>query len=652
MCGIAGFIDSGRRRNEESLRSKALCMAQALLHRGPDSGGTWVDPDSGVAFAHRRLAIVDLSPLGHQPMTSRCGRFILVFNGEIYNHRDIRQELEGLTSTFSGTSDTEVMLEAISRFGLEGAIARFNGMFAFALWDRSERKLHLARDRFGEKPLYYGWAGQTFLFASELKAFKCHDHFRPSLDQRALNQYLRLGYIPSPLSVYRDVFKLLPGSTIQIDPQEPGVLPAASRYWSATKVYANGAANPFRGTEAEALDTIESQLGDAVQLRMQADVPLGAFLSGGVDSSTVVALMQRRSSRPVKTFTIGFNTGPTEAVYAREIARHLGTDHTEFEMSPKEALDVIPCLTTMYDEPFADSSQIPTYLVSALARRHVTVSLSGDGGDEIFSGYSRYKLAQWLQSYVRIWPRPLRIAAGEMLKRVPRGLSSFIAKLLAGLASGPVSPNDPSDALRRLGTLIATDDALRTYLTVVSIWKESVSAMDTPDASLLDPEIAGHSSRGLVRDIMWLDTILYLTDDILVKLDRASMAVSLESRVPLLDHRLFEFASRLPIGGRAAGSKTLLKKVLHRHVPSKLLARPKMGFSMPISAWLRGPLRDWAEQLLGERALAESGCLNVPIVRDKWMRHLSGSQNFGNEIWVVLMLQAWLGRETNRQPFS
>lgn len=626
MCGIVGFLTTAF--GPDSAAS-VVRMADAVAHRGPDDAGHWSDSERGIALGHRRLAIVDLSPLGHQPMVSRCGRYVLVFNGEIYNHRDLRESLA--TRDWRGHSDTETLLACFSQDGIDASLPRLVGMFAFAVWDRGTATLTLARDRLGEKPLYCGWlrdgTSSTFVFGSELKALKAHPAFRAEIDRDALCLLLRHDCIPAPYSIYRHIRKLEPGCTLAVSLQRPQA--EARPYWSAAQAARRGATvSRFAGTPSQAVDELEARLSQAVRRQMVADVPLGAFLSGGIDSSTVVALMQAQSARPVRTFAIGFaEQAYDEAAHAKAVARHLGTDHTEFHVSPGEAMAVIARLPSLYDEPFGDSSQIPTFLVSRLARQHVTVSLSGDGGDELFCGYQRYTdaAARW-----------------RTLCALPMGLRRALALGLSALPAG--LPGDPRR--RRAAQMLrcASLDAL--YRAVLSHWQDPAAVVlgarepptwlsgRAPDLGALDG----------VQRLMALDLHGYLPDDILAKVDRAAMGVSLETRVPFLDHQVVEFALTLPLDFllRQGQTKWVLRQVLRRYVPPHLFDRPKMGFAVPIATWLRGPLRAWAEALLDEAGLRREGFFDAARVRATWQQHLRGVPQLEHALWNVLMFQAWL----------
>lgn len=640
MCGIAGIlISSGASR--EALERDASAMARCLAHRGPDDDGLWSDAEVGVALVHRRLSIVDLSPAGHQPMISANGRFIIVYNGEVYNFLELRAELEARGVAFRGHSDTEVMLEAFEAYGIETTIKRLIGMFTIALWDRRERTLTLVRDRLGIKPLYWMKSGGLFLFGSEMKALRTHPGWTPKVDRAAVAAFMRHNYIPAPHTIYEGVHKLEPGRIMTLP---AGGEPVIEQFWDARAVAKAGLADPLRGSDGEMIDRLEALLVDAVRRRMIADVPLGAFLSGGVDSSTVAALMKAANAGPVKTYTIGFDVpGYDEAPHAAAVARHLGTEHTEMTVTAQQALDVIPRLPEYYDEPFADSSQIPTYLVSAMTRRHVTVALSGDGGDELFAGYNRYQMATRFGHGLTLLPRAVRhgIAAG-IAALSPERWSRLLAPLPAKLR-----PAQAGDKMHKFAAALATDDADALYRRLVSHWEPAdvVPGAREHRGILWDAGVAKDFPNLLDR-MQFLDLVTYLPDDILTKVDRASMAVALEARVPLIDHRVVEFAWRLPhaLKIRNGKSKWLLRQVLYRHVPETLIERPKMGFGIPLGEWLRGPLRDWAEALLDPRQLAEEGLLDVARVRATWDQHLSGHRNWQYMLWNVLMLQAWRQR--------
>ncbi|MFH1523485.1 MAG: asparagine synthase (glutamine-hydrolyzing) [Chloroflexota bacterium] len=645
MCGITGFLDLNHSAPAETLQATAKHMSDALRHRGPDDSGEWADSQCGIVLGFRRLSIVDLSPAGHQPMLSADGRYGIIFNGEVYNFNQLRTELAGWGHAFRGHSDTEVMLAAICQWGIQDAVRRFNGMFAFALWDRQERQLHLVRDRLGIKPLYYGWAGSLFLFGSELKALKAHPAFRAEIDRGALALYLRHNYIPAPYTIYTGFYKLLPGTILTLAGDQLGELPENVPYWSAREVVEAGVVHPFEGSDQEAVRELDARLRESIHERMIADVPLGAFLSGGIDSSTVVALMQAQSSCPVQTFTIGFHeSGYNEAEHAKEVARHLGTDHTELYVTPQEALAVIPRLPALFDEPFSDSSQIPTFLIAELARRHVTVSLSGDGGDELFGGYNRYSWARKLWKATGWMPAPLRTFGSAALRRTSP--ATWDALLSSRIIPQRWRISEPGEKIRKIAELLAADSPEAVYLDLVSHWKDPASVVRgaAEHATLL----TGRESRACLPNyttwMMYMDLVTYLPDDILAKVDRASMGVSLEARVPFLDdRRVVEFAWRLPLGMkiRNGQGKWILRQVLYQYVPREMVERPKKGFGVPIDAWLRGPLREWGESLLDDRRLKQEGFFNSEPIRQKWQEHLSGKFNWQYYLWDILMFQAW-----------
>lgn len=677
MCGFAGFIDPRPRYNLGERLEIATRMSDTLVHRGPDDSGVWADPDFGVALGHRRLAIIDLTQQGHQPMMSSCGQYAIVFNGEIYNYLEIREELDTLRAgggsvAFTGwasNSDTEVILEAVRQWGICAAVKKFVGMFAFALWDRQERVMHLARDRLGEKPLYYGSTDGVFVFASELKALRAHPRWQDDVDRGALALMMRHNYIPAPYSIYRGIYKLLPGTILSIPAESVGMAGIHQRnivspdskptqpsgYWSAWQVASNGISNPFSGSAEEGVEQLGVLLKQAIRLQMIADVPLGAFLSGGVDSSTIVALMQEVGNAPVKTFTIGFKeAGYDEAEHASAVARHLGTDHTELYVSPKDAMAVIPKLPQLYDEPFSDSSQIPTFLISQLARKRVTVSLSGDGGDELFGGYNRYFWGRSIWKKIGWIPRPARSRLASALRAVsPMGWDRGFS-MIGPLLPAALRETASGDKLHKLADILGVGCPGEMYRQLVSHWKrpgEVVTGGIEPPTALSDSN-ALVNFDDFTQRMMYLDTVSYLPDDILVKVDRAAMGVSLETRVPFLDHRVVEFAWRLPLDLkiRQGQGKWVLRQLLHKYVPKELIDRPKMGFGVPLDSWLRGPLKEWAEALLNEPRLRREGFFNPVAIHEKWREHQSGVRNWQYHLWDVLMFQAWL--EASRNPSS
>lgn len=653
MCGFTGYLGHGAWGTAAHASFTLQAMAQAIASRGPDDFGEWADESAGIGLGHRRLAIVDVSPAGHQPMASASGRFMLAYNGEIYNHQDLRTEITALgkaPAVWRGHSDTETLLAAIEVWGMEEALKRCIGMFAIALWDREQRTLTLARDRLGEKPLYYGWQGEgdnaVLLFGSELKALRAHPAFQAPIRRDALTLFLRHNYIPAPHTIYQGIHKLPPGTLLTVSLQARDAKPRT--YWSLPQVANAGVRSPLQSTPQEAVNELEALLKSAVAQQMVADVPLGAFLSGGIDSSAVVALMQAQSSRPVRTFTIGFNEkGYNEAVHAKAVAKHLGTEHTELYVTPQQAMDVIPKLPSMYDEPFADSSQIPTFLVSHLARQHVTVSLSGDAGDELFSGYTRYLVASGLWRKLSAIPAPLRRLAAMGIT----SLSPQTWNTLTGWLPSTKAGSRWGDKLHKGARVLDNQSIDGLYLGLVSQWSDPAAVViggHEPDTFLTghSPELPGLDA---VERMMALDMITYLPDDVLAKVDRAAMSVSLETRVPFLDHRVVEFAWRLPmqLKQHQGVGKWALRQVLYRHVPQSLIDRPKMGFGIPIDSWLRGPLRGWAEELLDASRLRAEGFFRPEAIRQKWAEHLSGQRNWAYPLWVILMFQAWL--EENAQ---
>ncbi|MCX8114935.1 MAG: asparagine synthase (glutamine-hydrolyzing) [Burkholderiaceae bacterium] len=644
----------------EVLRNAMPQMTEVLRHRGPDGGDIWRDDAAGIALGHRRLSILDLSPAGHQPMVSACGRFVIAFNGEIYNHLDLRRQLGHPTlgpvsappreaSAWRGHSDTETLLAGFARWGVRATIEKAIGMFAIALWDRETRTLTLVRDRIGEKPLYYATVDGTFLFASELKAIRAYPRFRAVIDRGALALLLRHNYIPAPYSIYEGVRKLPPGHLLEVSmtTRAAGIEQPRSPqpYWSIRSVIERGR-NTFNGGDADAIASLDSLLRDAVRQQMIADVPLGAFLSGGIDSSTTVALMQAQSSRPVRTFTIGFHeAGYDEARHAKAVARHLGTDHTELYVTPRQALDVIPRLPTIYDEPFSDSSQIPTHLVSQMARRHVTVALSGDAGDELFGGYNRYVWALALWRRLQRFPGSVRAACARALTAVSPATWDRLFALGNPLLPTRLRYANAGDKVHKLAAMLTAREPEAIYARLVSHWDTPalvVIGATEPKTPINDPG-AWIDRLSFAERMMFLDTITYLPDDILVKVDRAAMAVSLETRVPLLDHRVVEFAWCLPpsMKLRDGHGKWLLRQVLYKYVPRALVERPKMGFGVPIDAWLRGPLREWAESLLDPSRLRREGYFDPALIRQKWDEHLSERRNWQYHLWDILMFPSW-----------
>jgi len=639
MCGFAGFVSpQGSGLTENTLRR----MGQAIAHRGPDADGVWIGEGLGVGLVHRRLAIQDLSPAGAQPMASASGRYVIAFNGEIYNFRQIRKDLEKGGCVFRGHSDTEVMLASIEAWGVEASLERFSGMFAFALVDTHKRRLVLARDRMGEKPLYYGWQGKTLLFGSELKALRVHPDWKGGIEPKALALLLRHNVIPAPWSIHPGIFKLPPASLISFDLTSltSGQAPAPKRYWQLETCFGKRA----EGTFEDCSQQLESLLGDVIEDQMVSDVPLGAFLSGGIDSSTVVALMQSRASNPVRTFSIGFDDpGFNEAIHAAEVARHLGTQHTELYVKPADALHLVPQLPELYDEPFADSSQLPTFLVSQMTRKHVTVALSGDGGDELFCGYTRY------QSVFNRWQN--RFGA----KSLGRKTASFLPKALASRAIRAAVPSQRGRSHLAVAHRLQAERAMAKAGNISEFYRQSVSFWNGPEGitqpfpegvyglnSPLPQDVPDNS----MKTLMWRDLNWYLPDDILVKVDRSAMACSLETRIPMLDPKVVAFALSLPLSYNVRGGvgKQVLRSVLFRHVPQALVDRPKQGFAVPIGQWLRGPLRDWAESLLAPSVFRKQDFLDEKVVLAFWQEHLRGREDYSSELWGILMFLAWLER--------
>lgn len=642
MCGLVGFLGGDSLEGKEGTEALLQRMADTISYRGPNDSGYWCDMDQQIGLGHRRLSIVDLSSAGQQPMISPSGRYVIVFNGEVYNHFDLRKELG--ESSWRGHSDTESLLACFDRWGIQGAIERVVGMFAFAVWDKSENTLFLGRDRIGEKPLYYGWQGSSFMFASELKALKKHPAFKAEISRESVCLFLRYSYVPAPYSIYSGIQKLEPGCLLSLpqNQREPKIW----KYWSAIDLIKQGINSPFSGTPLEAVDELELLAKDAIKQQMVADVPLGAFLSGGKDSSTVVALMQAQSTQKIKTFSIGFHEeGYNEAVYAKAIAQHLGTDHTELYVPPNIARAVIPNIPSLYDEPFSDSSQIPTFLVAQLARQHVTVSLSGDAGDELFGGYNRYQMTASMWKKIELLPRSLRKLIAKGVEAIqPQAWDNFCKYI-----PGSNRFVNIGDKLHKGAGVMASRSIDELYLRLVSLLPDPEALViggREPDTLLTGnkPDLTGLSD---VESMMALDLLTYLPDDILVKVDRAAMGVSLETRVPFLDHRIVEFAWTLPLSVkiRDGEMKWPLNQILYRYLPRKLIDRPKMGFGIPIHDWLRGPLKEWAEELLDEARLKAEGIFHPAPIRALWESHLSGHRNLGHYLWNVLMFQLWLEKQ-------
>lgn len=648
MCGVNGFFNA---RTTISAQTVIAQMNMAIDHRGPDAGDAWLDENVGLILGHQRLAIQDLSPAGAQPMHSACGRYVVAFNGEIYNHLQLREQLvnQGHALAWRGHSDTETMLACFVAWGIEKTLQAMVGMFAIILWDRKQRVLTLARDRMGEKPLYWGWQGQSLYLSSELKGLKAHPAFKTDINRDAITLLLRHNCIPAPYSIYKGIEKLRPGHWLQLSltdiDKAKSVRPKA--YWRFNDIVEAGLADPFTGSPEQAVDVLESALIESVGGQMQSDVPLGAFLSGGIDSSVVVALMQAQSSRPVKTFTIGFDdAGFNEATHAKAVAKHIGTEHTELYVRPQDALAVIPKLHSIYSEPFSDSSQLPTFLVSQLARQHVTVALSGDGGDEFFGGYNRYLMAQQVWSNSRRLPKSLRqLAASSLTALAPKSWDTLF-NTLSSVIPERLNLRTPGDKAHKLAGVLNIDSEKDFYQTLTSHWQhpEQLVVGAQEPATLVSDANCWPQTDSFQHAMMAMDAQTYMTDDILVKVDRAAMANSLETRVPMLDHRIAELAWRMPLDYkiRNGEGKWLLKQVLFRHVPRELIERPKMGFGIPLHDWLRGPLRDWAEALLDENLLQQQGYFNPAPIRTIWHEHLSGVHNHQHRLWDVLMFQAWL----------
>lgn len=650
MCGIAGILDPQQSTTKYELAGLASLMAAPLHHRGPDDAGVWVDASAGVALGHRRLAVIDLSNAAAQPLTSSCGNWTVAYNGELYGFQAVREALRAAGRRFRGHSDTEVLVESLAEWGLRTTLERCNGMFAFAAWDHRRRLLHLARDRLGEKPLYYGMAGPHVVFGSELKAIRAHPQFVARVDRRAVAAFLRWSFVPAPHSIFEGVYKLPPGTVVSLGAGMHGSLPSPRPYWSAPEVIRAGVDAPLDADDRHLTDALEDLLRVAVAERMVADVPLGAFLSGGVDSSLVTALMQAQSSRPVRTFSVDVGDYElAEGRHAAAVARHLGTEHTEIHLSHEDALEVIPELPTVYDEPFGDPSQIPTLLIARAARAHVTVGMSGDGGDELFGGYNRYTLGATAWRRLRPWPRAMRAALGGMIAAVPAPAYDHVLRIGAAAVPGHLRLARAGDKMHKLAGLMGAGDEADLYLRAVSQWTDPARVVGTAEVAPLGSGMSALDDP--ILTFMARDALVVLPDNMLVKVDRATMAASMEARVPILDHRVFAFAWRLPPAMRVRDGrgKWILRQVLRRYVPDTLVDRPKTGFDPPIDRWLRDPLREWAETLLSPTSLTRHGLIDPAPVRKAWAAHLVGGRNHDYRLWAVLMLSAWL-EQLDAQP--
>ena len=649
MCGFSGFLNFSPHWGNPLILLEQ--MGEKLSHRGPDGSGIWFDKNYGVGFSHRRLSIIDLSEHGRQPMSSASGRFVIAYNGEIYNHQELRKKLFQAGVIFRGNSDTEVLLAAIEVWGVKKALQKSVGMFAFALWDCERHVLTLARDRMGEKPLYYGWQGKggqhTFLFGSELKALRQHPSWQSAVDRDALANLLRYNYIPAPQTIYSGVYKLRPGYFLELKSGNNGKwIEQEECWWSLQEVSQRVSKNIFTGSRADAVDHLDNLLCDVIKGQSLADVPLGAFLSGGVDSSSIVAVMQAISDRPVKTFTIGFESSAyDESSNARSVAEYLGSDHHEWIATADDALSLIPQLPNYYDEPFADASQIPTLLVSALAKQNVTVALSGDGGDELFAGYNRHQWAPKLLHKMQYFPEVIRKALAVLIESASPSVWDYFFKIIDPFLPWQLRVRHPGEKIHKIAMLLKQSGERELYAMLVRIWPDPIPLLSGDSYDLVD----GHKALWNLGDnfterMMLLDTATYLPDDILTKVDRAAMSHSLETRVPLLDHRIVEFATQLPLSMKIhqGTGKWILRELLDRYVPRNLIERPKSGFGIPVGEWLKGPLQDWAEDLLSEQKLKNGGYFDVKQVRKVWEQHSSGKKNQQYQLWSVLMFQAWL----------
>jgi len=651
MCGLVGFVAVGSPRREDIVHVRT--QVETLIHRGPDDNGIWADTDSRVVLGHSRLSIQDLSRDGHQPMISHSGRYVVVYNGEIYNFKKIKEEIKesGCNSFIRGNSDTEILLLAIETWGFEKTLSKIIGMFSIVLWDKKYKQIFLARDRFGEKPLYYCLVNGVFMFASELKALRCHPFFTKEIDRNILSVFFRKKYVPAPNTIYKNVYKVPAGSYLTLslgnDTAIEMSLPLPRPYWSLDKIIQDAKMNQFNGSDAEAIDSLDSLISESINGQMIADVPIGAFLSGGFDSSVIATLMQKKSMSKINTFTIGFNeTAYNEANHAKEIADFLGTNHTELYVTAEESMSVIDYLPSMYDEPFSDASQIPTALLCKFARKNVTVALSGDGGDELFGGYERHILAGSIEKFNNQFPFLIRNLIAKGIKLFSTQYWDSLFSLLNNIIPKKLHYNHPGYKIYKLATVMQARNEEHLYKLLTSSWSDSDSlVIDGFEDNVVSSKLSDLSFQADIREkMMYMDSVEYLADDILVKMDRASMSSSLETRVPLLDHRICEFAWRLPLEMKIRGDqgKWILRQVLYKYVPKKLVERPKMGFNVPIGDWLRGPLRDWAEDLLDESKIKREGYLNPRLVRIKWNEHLSGKKDLQYCLWDVLMFQSWL----------
>ena len=646
MCGITGFISP--HLSKDSFQKNIEFMTNKLEHRGPDDEGIWFDSNSGIALGHSRLSIIDLSIAGHQPMISECRRYYIVFNGEIYNHNSLRKELPE-SIKWQGHSDTETLLNAISKWGLKRTLRKIVGMFAFALWDRSKKKLTLVRDRLGEKPLYFGFKGKTMLFGSELKSIEAFPGTPLDVSRDSLEIYLRYGFVPAPYSIYKGIYKLSPGNFIEfsIDNVKARTIPESSKYWSFASIVKKQQSKQFSGSEIDATNQLENLLKKSISGQLLGDVPLGAFLSSGIDSSTIVSLMQHQSSNPINTFTIGFKEfGYDESKSAKKISSYLGTKHCELFLTPNDALNIIPSLPRIYDEPFSDVSQIPTFLISQFASNNVKVCLSGDGGDELFCGYSRHIVAPRIWAILKNIPLKLRKIIANFIQKIPPSTWDNFYYTCEIFLPRYLRINFPGAKINKISDLIRYDTLYEIYLSLISSWSspQEIILNKNPNKEFEDSKFSNFKLKDMHHQIMFMDTLNYLPNDILVKIDRAAMASSLETRLPFLDHRVIEFAWRIPLHMKLKNnrSKWLLRQVLQNYLPENLIEGPKKGFSVPIAEWLRGPLKNWVNDLLDEKLISSQNYFSAKPIKIKWEEHLSGKQDWSKQLWTILMFQSWL----------